>query len=91
MFYDYVESDVSAVTEEDTELPKAHLNDNGGHTIYWQELADKINTVIKPVKKITKYLNESIENIRPELYEADYFRLNFDGFYDTRKTLFGED
>ena len=91
MFYDYVESDVSAVNEEDTELLKAHLNDDGGHTVYWQELADKINTVIKPVKKITKYLNESVENIRPELYEADYFRLNFDGFYDTRKTLFGED
>lgn len=91
MFYDYVESDVSAVKEEDTELLKAHLNDDGGHTTYWHELADKINTVIKPAKKITKYLNESVENIRPELYEADYFRLNFDGFYDTRKTLFGED
>lgn len=91
MFYDYVILDVAAVHEEDTDLLKAHLNDNGGHTIYWQELADKINTTIKPAKKITAYLTESIENIKPELFEADYFRLNFDGFYDTRKTLFGED
>jgi hypothetical protein len=91
MFYDYVILDVAAVHEEDTDLLKAHLNDNGGHTIYWQELADKINTAIKPAKKITAYLTESIENIKPELFEADYFRLNFDGFYDTRKTLFGED
>ena len=91
MFYDYVILDVAAVHEEDTDLLKAHLNDNGGHTVYWQELADKINATIKPAKKITAYLTESIENIKPELFEADYFRLNFDGFYDTRKTLFGED
>ncbi len=89
--YDYVILDVAAVHEEDTDLLKAHLNDNGGHTAYWQELADKINTIIKPAKKITAYLTENIENIKPELFEADYFRLNFDGFYDTRKTLFGED
>lgn len=91
MFYDYVILDVAAVHEEDTDLLKAHLNGNGGHTVYWQELADKINTAVKPTKKITAYLTESIENIKPELFEADYFRLNFDGFYDTRKTLFGED
>lgn len=91
MFYDYAILDVAAVHGEDTDLLKAHLNDNGGHTIYWQELADKINTTIKPAKKITAYLTESIENIKPEPFEADYFRLNFDGFYDTKKTLFGED
>jgi hypothetical protein len=91
MFYDNVISDLSAVSEEDREALEAHLNDNGGHTVYWQELADKINKTIKPDKKISAYLNESLENVKPELYEADYFRLNFDGFYDTRKTLFGED
>lgn len=91
MFYDHVISDISAVSEEDREVLEAHLNDNGGHTVYWQELADKINNVIKPAKKITAYLTESLANIKPELYETDYFRLNFDGFYDTRKTLFGED
>lgn len=91
MFYDYAILDVAAVHEEDTDLLKAHLNDNGGHTVYWQELADKINVTLKPAKKITAYLTESIENIKPEPFEADYFRLNFDGFYDTRKTLFGED
>jgi hypothetical protein len=91
MFYDYVILDVAAVHEEDTDLLKAHLNDNGGHTVYWQELADEINATVKPVKKITAYLTESIESIKPEPFEADYFRLNFDGFYDTRKTLFGED
>ena len=82
MFYDNVISDISAVSEEDKELLETHLNNNGGHTIYWQELADKINNTIKPANKITAYLNESFENIKPELYEADYFRLNFDGFYD---------
>ena len=91
MFYDYAILDVAAVHEEDTDLLKAHLNDNGGHTVYWQELADKINVTLKPAKKITAYLTESIESIKPEPFEADYFRLNFDGFYDTRKTLFGED
>ena len=91
MAYDYFIKDIAVVHEEDAELLKAHLNNNGGHTIYWQELADKINTIIKPAKKITAYLIESVENIKPELFEADYFRLNFEGFYDTRKTLFGED
>lgn len=91
MAYDYFKNDISALHEEDTELLKAHLNDNGGHTVYWRELADKINSIIKPAKKITAYLTESIENIKPELFEEDYFRLNFDGFYDNRKTLFGED
>lgn len=91
MFYDYAILDVAAVHEEDTDLLKAHLNDNGGHTVYWQELADKINVTLKPAKKITAYLTESIEHIKPEPFEADYFRLNFDGFYDTKKTLFGED
>ena len=91
MAYDYFIKDITVVHEEDAELLKAHLNNNGGHTVYWQELADKINTIIKPAKKITAYLIESVENIKPELFEADYFRLNFEGFYDTRKTLFGED
>ena len=91
MFYDHAISDVSIINEEDSERLEAHLNNNGGHTIYWQELADKINAVIKPFKKITAYLTESVKNIKPELYEADYFRLNFDGFYDTRETLFGKD
>ena len=91
MFYDYVISDISAVSEKDKEVLERHLNDNGGHTIYWQELADKINNVIKPDKKITAYLNEHCENIKPELYTADYFTLDFDGFYDTPETLFGKD
>ena len=91
MAYDYFKNDLSVLHEEDSDLLKAHLNDNNGHTVYWQELADKINTIIKPTKKITAYLTESVENIRPELFEEDYFRLNFDGFYDTRKTLFRAD
>ena len=56
---------------------RAHLNDKNGHTFYWLELADKINKIIKPAKKITAYLNEYVENIRPELLEEEYFNLNF--------------
>lgn len=80
--YDYFIKDVAVLREEDKKVLEAHLNDNGGHTVHWKELADKINSVIKPTKKITAYLTESVENIKPELFEADYFRLNFDGFYD---------
>ena len=80
--YDYFIRDVAVLHEEDQKVLKSHLNVNGGHTVYWQELADKVNNIIKPVKKITAYLTESVENIRPELFEADYFRLTFDGFYD---------
>ena len=82
MAYDYFIRDVAVAREEHEKVLKAHLNNNGGHTAYWQELADKVNSVIKPAKKITAYLTESVENIKPELFEADYFRLNFDGFYD---------
>jgi len=91
MAYDYFVNDIVAVNEEAVDVLKMHLNDNGGHTQYWQELADKINSVIKPAKKITAYLNESVEAIHAELLEEEYFKLDFDGFYDTRKTLFGED
>lgn len=80
--YDYFIKDVAVLHEEDQKVLEAHLNDNNGHTLYWQELADKINTIVKPAEKITAYLTESVENIKPELFEADYFRLNFDGFYD---------
>lgn len=82
MAYDYFIRDVAVACEEHEKVLKAHLNINGGHTVYWQELADKVNSVIKPAKKITAYLTEGVENIKPELFEADYFRLNFDGFYD---------
>lgn len=82
MAYDYFIRDVAVAREEDQKVLEAHLNDNGGHTLYWQELADKINTIVKPAEKITAYLTEGVENIKPELFEADYFRLNFDGFYD---------
>ena len=82
MAYDYFIRDVAVAQEEHKKVLSAHLNDSGGHTVYWQELADKVNSTIKPAKKITAYLTESVENIKPELFEADYFRLNFDGFYD---------
>ena len=90
MAYDYFKHKLTAQHEEAIDLLHAHLDIDNGHTVYWQELADKINTIIKPAKKITKYLNEHVENIKPELFEEDYFVLDFDGFYDTRKTLFGE-
>ena len=41
MFYDYAILDIIAVHEEDTEVLKSHLNVNGGHTVYWQELASE--------------------------------------------------
>ena len=89
MAYDYFINDVSAMSEEAVGLLQTHLNTNGGHTKYWQELADKINTMLNPAVKISAYLNESIENIRAEFFEEDYFRVDFDGFYDTTETLFG--
>lgn len=91
MAYDYFINDVSAVSEEAVGLLQAHLNVNGGHTKYWQELADKVNSTIQPAKKITAYLNESPGTIHAELFEEDYFKLDFDGFYDTRETLFEKD
>lgn len=90
MAYDYFINDIVAVNEVAIDVLKKHLNVNGGHTQYWQELADKINNVIQPAKKIVAYLNESVEAISVELLEEEYFKLDFDGFYDTRKTLFGE-
>jgi hypothetical protein len=91
MAYDYFVNDIVAVNEAAIDVLKTHLNVNSGHTKYWQELADKINSAIQPAKKITAYINESAEAISAELLEEEYFKLDFDGFYDTRKTLFGED
>jgi predicted SprT family Zn-dependent metalloprotease len=90
MAYDYFVNDIVAVNEAAIDVLKTHLNANGGHTQHWQELADKINSIIQPAKKITAYLNESVEAIHAELLEEEYFKLDFDGFHDTRKTLFGE-
>ena len=39
MAYDYFINDISAVSEEAVGLLQAHLNINGGHTKYWQELS----------------------------------------------------
>ena len=89
--YDYLVNDIVAVNAEAVAILKTHLNINGGHTQYWRELADKINNIIQPAKKITAYLNERVEVIHAELLEEEYFKLDFNGFYDTRKTLFGED
>jgi hypothetical protein len=91
MAYDYLVNDIVAINAEAVSILKTHLNVNGGHTQYWQELVDKINSTIQPAKKITAYLSESIEVIHAELLEEEHFKLDFDGFYDTRKTLFGED
>lgn len=81
MFYNRVSRGVEPTRKEYGDLLRAHLNDNNGHTVYWQELADKINTVIKPAKKITAYLTEYVENIRPEPLEEDYFNLSFNDTY----------
>ena len=88
--YNYFENNLEA-TDETKDLTIKHLNVNGGHTEYWQELADKINNTLNPVKKITAYLNESIEQLTFEVLEEDYFKLDFDGFYDTPEMLFGKE
>ena len=77
MFYNSECRGVEPTKEEYTDLLKAHLNDNNGHTFYWQELADKINNTIRPVKKITTYLTEYVENIKPEPLDEAYFNLSF--------------
>lgn len=77
MYYSADIRDILPMKEEYTELLAAHLNDNNGHTIYWQELAEKINSVIKPTKKITAYLTERVENIRPEPLDEEFFNLIF--------------
>ena len=91
MAYDYLVNDIVAVNAEAVTILKTHLNANGGHAQRWQELADKINSTLQPAKKVTTYLNECAEIICVELLEEEYFKLDFDGFSDTRKTLFGED
>ena len=88
--YNYFENNLEA-TDETKDLTIKHLNANSGHTEYWQELADKINNTLNPVKKITAYLNESIEQLTFEVLEEDYFKLDFDGFYDTPEMLFGKE
>ena len=88
--YNYFENNLEA-TDETKDLTIKHLNVNSGHTEYWQELADKINNTLNPVKKITAYLNESIEQLTFEVLEEDYFKLDFDGFYDTPEMLFGKE
>ena len=77
MYYSTDTRDILPTKEEYTGLLVAHLNDNNGHTIYWQELAEKINYAIKPTKKITAYLTEHVENIRPEPLDEEYFNLIF--------------
>ena len=77
IFYNSEGRGVEPTKEEYTDLLSAHLNDNNGHTFYWRELADKINTFIMPTRKITAYLTESINNIKPELVEEEYFNLSF--------------
>ena len=91
MAYDYLVNDIYAPNEEARDLLLEHLNTNGGHTKYWQELTDKINSIIQPNKKITAYLTEALNVVKAELFDEDYFRLNFDGFFDTRESLFGEE
>lgn len=79
--YDYFNNAI--VSQDETkDLAIKHLNLNGGHTEYWLELADKVNNTIKPSIKITAYLKESNIPITVDVLEEDYFKLNFDGFYD---------
>lgn len=87
--YNYFENKLAA-TDETKDLTIKHLNVNGGHTGYWQELADKINNTLKPARKIVAYLKENVNTITFEVLEEDYFKLDFDGFYDTPEMLFGK-
>lgn len=82
MLYNSELRGVEPTKEEYTGLLRAHLNDNNGHTFYWQELADKINTTIKPGKKITAYLTEYVENIKLEPLEEEYFNLSFNDTHE---------
>ena len=88
--YNYFEDKIEVRDDNESSILNKHLTDNAGHTEYWQELADKINTVIKPAIEITAYLTEDIEPLKLEPLEEDYFALDFDGFYDTPETLFGK-
>lgn len=80
--YDSFAHDLVAENKEDVELLKQHLNINDGHTKYWLEYAEKVNTIIKPDLLITAYVDQQTQLIKEELYEPDYFKLDFDGFYD---------
>jgi hypothetical protein len=87
--YNYFENNIEA-TDETKDLTIKHLNVNGGHTEYWQELAEKLNNTLNPAKKIAAFLKENINAITFEVLEEDYFKLDFDGFYDTPEMLFGK-
>lgn len=87
--YNYFENSLEA-TAETKDLIIKHLNVNGGHTEYWQELANKINNTLQPARKIAAYLKENMNTITFEVLEEDYFKLDFNGFYDTPEMLFGE-
>ena len=82
IFYDYIKDDITTADEDSSNIALSHLNTSGGHTEYWQELADKINNSINPEIKITAYLTEEVELAKAELFEEDYFKLDFTGFYD---------
>lgn len=87
--YNYFENTIEA-TDKTKDLTIKHLNVDCGHAEYWQELANKINNTLKPARKIAAYLKENINAITFEVLEEDYFKLNFDGFYDTPEMLFGK-
>jgi len=79
-----------SAAESMIELAEKHLNVNNGHTEYWQYLADKINTNIRPKFLIKAYLTpEERQSIFTEAIEENYFNLDFNGFYDTYEDIFG--
>ena len=80
IFYDYFRDTISATIGENTELAQKHLGENGGHTKYWQDLADKINEQIRPQKMASAYYQE--DSFPTAKLSEDYVTIDFMGFYD---------
>lgn len=91
IFWNY-DSDCVSANDQNIEIAEKHLNVNNGHTEYWQELADKINNVLKPAYLIKAYLtSDEHKAIFSEAVDFDYFNLDFDGFSDSFEDIFGKE
>ena len=59
----------------------------------WPNIArdeEHLNNLVEVMRRVGDGI-EGFNSCRPERMEDGRYRLNFKGFYDTRKTLFGED
>lgn len=81
IFWNY-DIDRLSASEQKVDSAIKHLNQNGGHTGYWQKLADRINSEIKPIIPVKAFLSDKDKQQFFEALDINYFDLNFNGFKD---------